>query len=94
MQFDIGDENAVSAKLIFGNGRHFVMFTCTLPLLTLALLQDMKLHEESRFAVCLQFRSLSGSPYMWVVYCVQQLEQLARLYITLRQAAARRNYAT
>jgi hypothetical protein len=54
----------------------------------------MKLHEESRFAVCLQFHSLSGSPYMWVVYCVQQLEQLARLYITLRQAAARRSYST
>ena len=65
---------------------------CTL-YLTLALLQDMKLHEESCFAVCLQFQSLSGSPYMWVVYCVQQLEQLARLYITLRQAAARRNYS-
>ena len=53
----------------------------------------MKLHEENRLAVCLQFRSFSGSPYMWVVYCVQQLDVLAKLYITLRQAA-RRSYST
>ena len=57
----------------------------------LALLQDMKLHEESRLAVCLQFHSFSGMPNMWVVYCVQQLEMLAELYTTLRHAATTRN---
>ena len=57
-----------------------------------ALLQDMKLHEESRLAVCLQFQSLSGSPHTWVVYCVQELELLAKLYTTLRYAASRRSY--
>lgn len=57
----------------------------------LALLQDMKLHEESCLAVCLQFHSFSGTPNMWVVYCVQQLETLAKLYSTLRHAAATRN---
>lgn len=55
-----------------------------------ALLQDMKLHEDSRLAVCLQFQSLSGSPHMWVVYCVQHLEMLAELYTTLRYAASKR----
>lgn len=51
----------------------------------------MKLHEGNRLAVCLQFHSFSDTPNMWVVYCVQQLEMLAKLYTTLRHAAASRN---
>lgn len=49
----------------------------------LALLQDIKLHEGRRLAVCLQFSSFDSTPY-WVVYCVSDLDTLSLLYITLK----------
>lgn len=48
-----------------------------------ALLQDIKLHEGRRLAVCLQFSSFDSTPY-WVVYCVSDLDTLSLLYITLK----------
>ena len=66
----------------------------TVPHTPIALLEDLKLHEESHLAVCLQFHTFSGSPYMWVVYVVQTLEELAKLYTTLRYAVSRRSYSS
>ena len=58
-------------------------FTCSFLLSPPALLQDIKLHEGRRLAVCLQFSSFGSTP-TWVVYCVPTLDTLAVLYLTLQ----------
>lgn len=56
------------------------------------LIHHIKLHEGKRLAVCLQqpsSRSSSLGGSRWVLYCVQNLEDLARMYSALKTAMAR-----
>ena len=57
------------------------------------LIYHIKIHEGKRLAVCLQLpssRSSSLGGSKWLLYCVQSLGDLAKLYSALKAAMARR----
>ena len=49
-----------------------------------ALLEDIRFHEGKKKGVCLRFAQFSGSS-LWVIYCVQDIGALARLYVAVQQ---------
>jgi hypothetical protein len=60
--------------------------------LCIELIRHMKIHEGKRLAVCLRLpssRSSSQSGSRWLIYSVQHLQELARLYSALKTAMAR-----
>lgn len=56
------------------------------------MIYHIKIHEGKRLAVCLQLpssRSSSLGGSRWLLYSVQHLQELARLYFALKTAMAR-----